>query len=206
MHTKRYTGYGYNDKFTNDLYDWEIREPRVWVDKAQLLKSSADFLFDEALVYQNKVYASEKTYFDASHEEVLKSHYLTVSMMLYGYSLECELKAILAYKHKEDSNEEVIKRYFKHDLEWLHTKVTEEVSPKYFVDVTVEDTYLLDRLTTFSTWAGRYPVPKKKVDMGPHETPLGGVSLLSNVTLCDNLLVDRLYNIYINIIKDLLKE
>ena len=205
MKTNRYTGEGYNEKILNDLYDWEIRNPRVWVDKSQLLKSSADSLFEEALVYQNKVYASEKAYLNAPREEVLKSHYTTISMMLYGYSLECVLKAILLYKHRENSNEE-LRRYFKHDLEWLHTKVAEEVSPKYFSDVTDEDTYLLDRLTTFSIWSGRYPIPQKTVDMGPYETPLGGISLLSNVTSYDNKLVDRLYDIYINIIKDLLNK
>lgn len=43
------------------------------------------------------------------------------------------------------------------------------------VSLSEEDRILLERLQEFSTWGGRYPVPKKSEDLLPRKFPHGGV-------------------------------
>ena len=76
--------------------------------------------------------------------------YISVALMLIGYSLETCLKGFAIFKYGAQKYSENEKKYRTHDLVRL---------AEFLPDLNEKDKVILKVLTSFTVWAGRYPDP-----------------------------------------------
>lgn len=81
---------------------------------------------------------------------VCDSQYCAVALMLVGYSLEVCLKAMVIMREGVDAYTAMEKDYKHHRLSKLAS---------FIPDLSAKDHAILEMLTHFVTWAGRYPDP-----------------------------------------------
>jgi hypothetical protein len=81
---------------------------------------------------------------------VCDSQYCAVGLMLVAYSLEASLKAMLVMKTG-------VTRYIAEERAYRHHHLPELAT--FVPDLDAKDRAILQALTHFSTWAGRYPDP-----------------------------------------------
>lgn len=84
---------------------------------------------------------------------ICDSQYCAVVLMLVGYSLEVCLKAMIIIRGGIDAYAEAEQQYRHHDLKKLASFIN---------DLDAKDVAILDLLTHFVSWAGRYPDPGRK--------------------------------------------
>lgn len=110
----------------------------------------------------------------------------SVVRMLGGYAIEALLKGIAlgrpeiqAAVRAKDQN--VVKKLFHHRLR--------EIAEFSGVGLNAEETLLCERLEQFTTWAGRYPVPKEVKALLPRKLPDSSALPLTWVTDADYIAI-----------------
>lgn len=133
-------------KLKKELFDAVIESPGSWLIEAMQLKVAAeriDWLFKPLT------------------EDEQTASLMTTYRFLIGLSFENLIKGILhAQGNKLIENGEFAKLFSKHDLGYLVKKLDPSK-----INITEEEKNILDELTLYVKWAGRYPLSKYSNDM-----------------------------------------
>ena len=119
----------------------ELKDPMIWLTHAEALTQSA------ILIVKNE------PSFDAMPAQfrtLCDSQFCAIGLMLLGYSLEICLKAMLIMKNGIDKYIEIEEKNKHHNLAKL---------ADFVPNLTKKDRVILNLLTHFIYWAGRYPDP-----------------------------------------------
>ena len=119
----------------------DLKSPVLWLAQANALSEAARVLVESSPSWQSM---------PPMVRGVCDCQYSAVALMLVGYSLETCLKAMHILTHGVDAYLEREKEYFHHDLVELAT---------FLPSLSEKDRAILQALTHFTMWAGRYPDP-----------------------------------------------
>jgi hypothetical protein len=119
----------------------DLKNPLLWLTQAEAMSQAALVLIEAEPSFDN---------LPAEMRGICDSQYCAVALMLVGYSLEVCLKAMILVKAGVEAYSEAERKYLTHDLKKLAT---------FFVDLDAKDLAILELLTHFIAWAGRYPDP-----------------------------------------------
>lgn len=119
----------------------DLKSPTLWLTQANALSEAAKVLVESSPSWQAM---------PVPVRGVCDCQYSAVTLMLVGYSLETCLKAMHILTHGIDAYLEREKEYFHHDLVELAI---------FFPSLSAKDRAILQALTHFTMWAGRYPDP-----------------------------------------------
>lgn len=119
----------------------DLKSPVLWLTQAHALSEAASVLVQFSPKWQGM---------PAPVRGVCDSQYSAVALMLIGYSLETCLKAMHIMAHGVDAYLEREKDYFHHNLVELAT---------FLPSLDEKERAILQGLTHFTMWAGRYPDP-----------------------------------------------
>jgi hypothetical protein len=139
--------------FYEEQFHFGALIPERWVTQAHRLKDSADLLY---AAYLDDLRRFGKTQNISSLKNL--THVIPATF-LYGLAIENLLKAILMKNEPDRVSEGKLRKWPSggHDLIALATTSR--------IELTAEERDLLQRLTHFIRWAGRYPIPMKLDDM-----------------------------------------
>jgi len=122
----------------------DLNSPLLWLTQAEAMTQAASVLL------------KNEPAFDTMPTElrgICDTQYCAVALMLVGYSLEVCLKAMIILRGGVDAYTQAEDKYQNHDLEKL----------AFFIDALgVKDLAILELLTHFVYWAGRYPDPGRR--------------------------------------------
>lgn len=141
-----------NDKDSAEIFKL-LSNPCHWREKADKLKHSADLLF-------SKFVAAHKLS-DEEQSETIDSKINDVATLLYGLAMENILKSALIKADKVEikSDGEIhwkgIEGAKDHDLLAM-------LQPLKFITLNAVQAKLMERLSAFVCWAGKYPTPLKR--------------------------------------------
>jgi hypothetical protein len=136
-------------------FDYFVRNPSKWLMKGQTLFIAADSLsrtWENAFQRLNTIEGSVPAKEGA--KLIAELELFQPAAMLAGFSLEVTIKAAIVHM-----NPELIKPRMS-QFEWTGTRGTSAhdlVALKSNARLQFDDTELLDTLTKFSIWKGRYP-------------------------------------------------
>jgi len=119
----------------------DLKSPVLWLTQAHAMSEAA------RIVLQNQ---PELAHLPNSVRGVCDCQYCAVGLMLVGYSLEICLKAMLIMKKGIGVYTSEEKKHRHHRLEEL---------AEFVPGLNAKDKVILQTLTHFVTWAGRYPDP-----------------------------------------------
>jgi hypothetical protein len=122
----------------------DLKNPLLWLTQAEAMSQAALVLIRAEPSFDN---------LPLEMRGICDSQYCAVALMLVGYSLEICLKAMILVKDGVEAYSEAERKYLTHDLKKLAT---------FFVDFDSKDLAILELLTHFIAWAGRYPDPGKR--------------------------------------------
>ena len=129
----------------------QLTDVRLWIKKADELVSAANLLEVEVLKYWSEIKVQNDRIVSIPDRKNVQEAYF----LLIAYALENFLKAFLIHQNQKTLKGRLLKKlpgYLKeHDLVQLASKI------KFNIDVPEEE--FLHRLSRFSVWAARYPVP-----------------------------------------------
>jgi hypothetical protein len=119
----------------------DLKNPVLWLAQAHALSEAAVTLIRR-----------EPEFGLMPHEirGVCDSQYCAVALMLVGYSLEVCLKAMVIIR-------EGVEAYTSMEKDYKHHRLSKLAS--FIPDLSTKDHAILEMLTHFVTWAGRYPDP-----------------------------------------------
>jgi hypothetical protein len=119
----------------------DLKDPFLWLCQARALQQAAIVVFKD-----------EPTFAPMPTEAlgVCDSQYRAVGLMLVGYSLEICLKAMIILR-------DGIEAYTAAERALKHHRLVELAA--FLPDLTTQDKGILEALTHFIYWAGRYPDP-----------------------------------------------
>ena len=119
----------------------DLKNPVLWLTQAHAMSEAAKILI------QNQ---PELSHLPNSLKGLCDCQYCAVALMLIGYSLEICLKGMLIIKKGIDVYESEKKKHQHHRIEKL---------AEFLPDLSAKDKAILQILTHFVLWAGRYPDP-----------------------------------------------
>jgi len=119
----------------------DLKSPVLWLTQAHAMSEAA------RIVIQNQ---PQLTTLPAFVRGVCDCQYCAIGLMLVGYSLEICLKAMLIMKLG-------IKVYMSEEQKYRHHRL-DQLS-EFVPNLTAKDKVILNILTHFVIWAGRYPDP-----------------------------------------------
>lgn len=119
----------------------DLKSPVLWLSHAQALSTAAISLIKNPPEFES---------LPEDMQGIAHCQYHAVALMLVGYSLESCLKAMIIIRLGVDRYEENEKMHRHHDLIRLS---------EFIPYLTTRDKAVLDGLTHFTMWAGRYPDP-----------------------------------------------
>ena len=122
----------------------ELKDPILWLAHANSLSEVAKVVFRNEPTFENM---------PAAIRGVCDSQYCAVALMLVGYSLEVCLKAMIIVKEGVAAYSDTEQNYKHHKLRLLSNFIT---------DLSEKELAILDLLSHFFLWAGRYPDPGSK--------------------------------------------
>lgn len=128
-------------------YELDANEEILWVYSASSLWKSANIL-----LAQDK----KRKHVGGAREPFL----FPVSFMLVGFAIENLIKAILAKDKRIVKGDQIRKSMATHDLSKLFSHIGFELNSS--------EREVVNILTVFSKWAGRYPIPKSADKMIPY--------------------------------------
>jgi hypothetical protein len=132
-------------------YSERLTDVRLWINKADELVSAANLLEVEVLKYWSEIKVQNDRIVSIPDRKNVQEAYF----LLIAYALENLLKAFLIHQNQKTLKGWLLKKlpgYLKkHDLVQLASKI------KFNIDISEEE--FLRRLSRFSVWAARYPVP-----------------------------------------------
>jgi len=119
----------------------DLKSPVLWLSHTQALGTAAITLIQNPPEFES---------LPEDMRGVAHCQYHAVALMLVGYSLESCLKAMIVIRMGVDAYEENERKHRHHDLSRL---------ADFIPNLTTRDKAVLDGLTHFTMWAGRYPDP-----------------------------------------------
>jgi hypothetical protein len=122
----------------------ELKNPILWLTQAEAMAQAAHVLVRNEPTFGNM---------PAEIRGICDTQYCAVALMLMGYSLEVCLKAMIILKRGVDAYAEAEGKYQHHDLQKL---------AQFIDELDRKDLAILELLTHFVYWAGRYPDPGRK--------------------------------------------
>ncbi len=122
----------------------DLKSPVLWLTHATAMSECA------RIVIQNEPNIDHLPIYTKG---VCHTQYFAVGLMLVGYSLEICLKAMLIIKNG-------VEQYSSNERDYHHHKLVELA--KFIPNLSDKDKAILQALTHFTTWAGRYPDPGSK--------------------------------------------
>jgi hypothetical protein len=153
--------------------------PIAWKVSSFSLKHAADKLYDVYDAAENRILQrlvdeiesgqSQDDTRELEGEELLDhhdTHLFSVYCLLLGYAIENLLKGILMVQHPE---------YFKPNKKMtdIRSHNLVRLCNRCNIPVDKNETALLDTLTTYVEWQGKYPIPLSIDDMPPKKQPDG---------------------------------
>lgn len=127
--------------------------PAHWIIRADTLKSAADLLnakwMENIVDSAGALLRGEVPEWYDQFKDLNYPGY-----MLAGLSIECVLKAHIARREPDFVDEHSYKGPKHHNLR--------EIAKYAGVELSNEELVLLDRLSLFVVWAGKYPIPNKR--------------------------------------------
>lgn len=122
----------------------DLKSPLLWLTQAEAMTHAAVVLLKNEPGFDNMPTALRG---------ICDSQYCAVALMLVGYSLEVCLKAMIILKGGLDAYTQAEGKYQNHDLGKLAS----------FIDTLgAKELAILEVLTHFVYWAGRYPDPGRR--------------------------------------------
>ena len=190
-------GYENADEFFKNQFN-KIGGPVNWFYIGQLLKHSADVIFGEF----------EKGWqaFLAAKDEPQTFEQLRqwrVYMFLSGLALENILKGIWVARDKkiiQDGKFSAQTKKGLHSLNWLVNQINNLSPPSDQISLNQDEELLLEELTTFIRWAGRYPIPKRYQETIPRGF-LGAKTGRQSVGPHSKQLIDKLFERFTDMLK-----
>jgi len=119
----------------------ELKNPILWLTQAEALTQAATLIIKSEPEFQNM-----PDYYSG----ICDGQFRAAGLMLVGYSLEICLKAMLIMKKGISVYNEEGKKYHHHRLQIL---------ADFIPNITKKDKIILELLTHYVYWAGRYPDP-----------------------------------------------
>lgn len=149
----------------------------LWENEAQNLFYSAEVLYEFAKINFLHIF-SKNNKFTELFPEYLTERCLfnyRIQRMLWGYGLECLLKALILKKIKDDEKydcitSDIIKQIKSHDLIKLATRAE--------ITLTEPEIFYLNILIKCTEWAGKYPLPVRSEQMYEQRESLPSRELL----------------------------
>ncbi len=122
----------------------DLKNPILWLTQAEAMTQAAAQLLKHEPSFSNM---------PANVRGICDTQYCAVALMLVGYSLEVCLKAMIIIRGGVDT-------YTLEEQQYQHHKLGTLAE---FIDgLDAKDIAILDLLTHFVYWAGRYPDPGRK--------------------------------------------
>ena len=136
----------WNNKQQESTFCSEAKHPASWVIRSRFLKESAD-----------KVAFTESS----------NSHLAWINFMLLGMALESLIKGHMVFRgiqviESKRGSTYIKKVYRNHNIHKLAKKIECPALP-----ITEKEYKILEKLSHFIKWAGRYPVPTNHLEIGP---------------------------------------
>ncbi|NHB89827.1 hypothetical protein [Photorhabdus tasmaniensis] len=132
---------GYPIDITKPATDSELKNPVIWLTQAHALSQAATAVLEKDQAFE---------IMPSTVRGVCDSQYCAVGLMLVGYSLEICLKSIIIIKEGVEGYKAVEKRHRHHRLHKL---------AQFIPNLSEKELVILEGLTHFVYWAGRYPDP-----------------------------------------------
>jgi len=128
-----------------------LTDTRLWIEKADELISAANLLEAEALKYWSEIKVENNRIVSIPNRKNVQVAYL----LLIAYALENFLKALLIHQNQKTLKGRLLQKLpgylLSHDLIELSSKAT--------FNINVSEEELFCRLSRFSIWKARYPIP-----------------------------------------------
>jgi len=128
----------------------DLKAPILWLAQAEAMTQAATTLIKNEPSFEN---------IPLEMRGICDSQYCAVALMLVGYSLEVCLKAMIILRGGVDAYTQSENKYRHHELHKL---------ADFLPDLGVKDLAMLELLTHFVYWAGRYPDPGRS-EIAKHE-------------------------------------
>lgn len=122
----------------------DLKDPVLWLAQAEAMTQAATVLLRQEPKFDNM---------PIEIRGICDTQYCAVALMLIGYSLEVCLKAMILLQGGVDAYSEAEKKYQHHDLQKL---------ANFMSHLGSKELAILELLTHFVYWAGRYPDPGRK--------------------------------------------
>lgn len=171
-------------------------DTRLWIQIAQDLEAAAAVLEPEIRRYWTEINVENCRVVQVPRRKHVLSQYL----MLMAYALENYFKAILIHRNIDSLRGRLLTdlpRYIKnHDLVGLALKAN--------IQLNTSEEELLCRLSRFSTWAARYPVPTDSGSLKAEKKLSGGGTYL--MAYCAPTDLDRVLRFAGRLRETVLKE
>ncbi|MRW87531.1 hypothetical protein GJ698_26010 [Pseudoduganella sp. FT26W] len=128
----------------------DLKNPILWLAQAEAMTQAAIVLLKHEPAFENS---------PVEIRGICDTQYCAVALMLVGYSLEVCLKAMIILRDGIDAYSVSERDYQHHQLRKLASFIKE---------LNIKDLAILELLTHFVYWAGRYPDPGRR-GIGKHE-------------------------------------
>jgi hypothetical protein len=146
-------------------YSERVADTRLWIGKADELIIAANFLEPEVLKYWSEFKGENSQTMVVPKRKCLQEAYL----LLIAYALENFLKALLVHQ-----NQKTLKGFLHLNLpKYLHNHDLIKLASQAGFKIALPEEELFSRLSRFSMWAARYPLPTR-------HTGLANVTILSD--------------------------
>jgi hypothetical protein len=130
---------GFNINIPKSPTSEELKNPILWICQSKSLSESAKILIRTEPDFSTM---------PKSMYSICYRQYLASALMMFGYSLEVLFKALSIQKIGVEAYTKKEKKYFSHKLTWLVEQHTA---------IGLQERAILECLTEFIYWAGRYP-------------------------------------------------
>lgn len=132
---------GYDIDISKPATNEDLKNPVLWLSQAHALAEAARVLIENSPNLETMPHTAKG---------MCDSQYCAVALMLTGYSLETCLKAMLILKKG-------VEVYIEEEKAFKHHRLVELAS--FIPGLSDKDKAILQALTHFTYWAGRYPDP-----------------------------------------------
>lgn len=132
---------GYDIDISKPPTKEDLKNPILWLTQAHAMAEAARLLFENTPNLETM---------PLPVRGMCDSQYCAVGLMLVGYSLEINLKAMIILKSGIDA-------YIKEEKTYKHHALAELAA--FIPGLSDKDRAILKALTLFTRWAGRYPDP-----------------------------------------------
>ncbi len=128
-----------------------LTDTRLWIEKADELVSAANILEEEVVKYWSEIKIENNQIVGIpNHKDVQQAYFL-----LIAYALENFLKALLIHQNQKTLKGRLLQKLPGYLLS--HNLI--ELSSKARFNINVPEEELFCRLSRFSIWKARYPIP-----------------------------------------------